>query len=264
MGSIHIGIGGWDYEPWRETFFPRGLARARQLDHVGQRLTATEVNATYYRSQKPETFARWAAAVPAGFRFALKASRFCTNRRALGEAGESVARFCTQGIAELGEKLGPILWQLAPTKRYDPDEIAAFLALLPARQDGIALRHAIEPRHESFRVPAFVAQARAAGVAIVCADHDTYPRIPDPTADFVYARLQRTRAGIETGYPAGELDRWAETLKAWARGEAPAGLAYADAPPPPAGGRDVFAFVISGAKERNPAAAMALIERTRT
>jgi uncharacterized protein YecE (DUF72 family) len=262
MGPIHIGIGGWDYDPWRETFYPPRLAKAKQLEYVGRHLTATEVNATYYSSQKPETFARWARAVPEGFRFALKASRFCTNRRALGEAGESIGRFCGQGFTELGDKLGPILWQLAPTKKYDPDEIGAFLALLPASRDGIALRHAIEARHDSFRDRAFVAQARAAGVAIVVADHDTYPEIADLTADFVYARLQRTRANEPAGYPPADLDRWAGVIRGWAKGEGPAELAYASDVPSPAAPREVFAFVISGAKERNPAAAMALIERT--
>jgi uncharacterized protein YecE (DUF72 family) len=263
MGSIHIGIGGWDYDPWRETYYPAGLARAKQLEHVGKTLSATEINATYYRTQRPELFARWAKAVPDGFRFALKASRFCTNRRALGEAAESIDKFCGQGFTELGDRLGPILWQLAPTKGYDPQEIAAFLALLPGSRDGIALRHAIEPRHESFRDPAFVRQARGAGVAIVCADHETYPEIADATAGFVYARLQRTRADETAGYAPAELDRWAGVIRDWATGGSPAGLAYADATPPPAAaGREVFAFVISGAKERNPAAAMALIERT--
>ena len=262
MASIHIGVGGWDYEPWRETFYPPKLAKAKQLEYVGAHLTATEVNATYYSSQKPETFARWARTVPDGFRFALKASRFCTNRRVLGEAGESIARFCGQGLTELGDKLGPILWQLAPTKKYDPDEISAFLALLPTRQDGIALRHAIEVRHESFRSADFVAQARAAGVAIVFAHHDTYPEIADQTAGFVYARLQSTRAEEPTGYTSAELDGWAEVICGWASGESPAGLAYASDVPASPEPREAFAFIISGAKERNPAAAMALIERT--
>jgi len=262
MERIHIGIGGWDYDPWRETFYPPKLAKAKQLDHVGRTLTATEVNATYYSTQKPETFARWARTVPDGFRFALKASRFCTNRRVLGEAGESIGKFCGQGFTELGDKLGPILWQLAPTKKYDPDEIRDFLGLLPARQDGIALRHGIEVRHESFRSPEFVAQARAAGVAIVFADHDVYPEIADLTADFVYARLQRTRAEEPAGYAPADLDRWAGVIRGWAKGEAPAWFAYASDVPAPAAPREVFAFVISGAKERNPAAAVALIERT--
>ena len=260
-GSIRIGIGGWDFDPWRGTFFPAGLARTRQLEHVGQRLTATEINATYYRTQKPELFARWAKAVPDGFRFALKASRYCTNRRDLGEAAESIGKFCAQGFTELGDRLGPILWQLAPTKRFDPDEIRAFLALLPTSRDGVKLRHAIEPRHESFRSRAFVAMARAADVAIVVADHETYPQIADPASDFVYARLMRAREAEPAGYAPAELDNWAETARGWAAGESPAGLDYVTDPPAPGVPRDAFIFFIAGDKVRNPRAAEALIGR---
>lgn len=258
---VHIGIGGWDYDPWRETFYPPKLAKAKQLAYVGEHLTATEINATYYRLQRPELFARWAAAVPAGFKFALKASRFCTNRKMLGEAAESIGKFCAQGFTELGEKLGPILWQLAATKKYDADEIRDFLSLLPPSQDGIALRHAIEVRHESFLHREFVAQARGAGVAIVFADHETYPEIADLAAPFVYARLQRTRGDEPAGYGPAELDRWAGVLRDWAAGESPDGLSYICDGAAPAEPREVFAFVISGAKERNPAAAQALIGR---
>ena len=193
-GSIHVGVGGWDYDPWRGAFYPEGLAKARQLEHLAGRLTAVEVNATFYKLQKPELFERWAAAVPDGFKFAIKASRYCTNRKALGEGAEAIGRFCAQGFTALGDKLGPILWQFAPTKRFDPDEMRDFLMLLPTRRDGIALRHALEVRHESFRCREFVAMARAANVAIAFADHETYPAIADLSADFVYARLQRSSA----------------------------------------------------------------------
>ena len=199
--------------------------------------------------------------VPAGFRFALKGSRFCTNRKDLGTAAEAVGRFCAQGFTELGDKLGPINWQLAPTKRFDPEEIRAFLALLPARRDGLELRHALEVRHESFRCREFVAAVRAAGVAIVFADSDEYPQIADLAADFVYARLQRTREAEPAGYPPRELGRWAKVIGGWRAGESPAGLDYVSDAPAPVLPREVFAFVISGAKVRNPAAAQALIAR---
>lgn len=260
-GPIRVGIGGWDFDPWRGTFFPAGLAKAKQLDHVGRTLTATEVNATYYSTQKPETFARWAKTVPDGFKFALKASRFCTNRRNLGEAAESIGKFCGQGFTELGDKLGPILWQLAPTKKFDPDEIRAFLTLLPTSQDGITLRHAIEPRHESFRNRAFIAKARAAGVAVVFADHEHYPLIPDLSADFVYARLMRAREEEPAGYDDGELDRWTSKARDWAAGKSPVGLDYVSDLPAETTPRDVFVFMINGAKVRAPAAAQALIGR---
>jgi uncharacterized protein YecE (DUF72 family) len=260
-GSIRIGVGGWDYAPWRTTFYPPGLAKTKQLEHAAGRLTAVEINATFYKLQKPEHFERWAKAVPADFRFAVKASRYCTNRKRLGEAAEGIGRFCAQGFTALGDKLGPILWQLAPTKRFDADELRDFLMLLPTSRDGIALRHALEVRHESFRCREFVAMARAAGVAIVYADHETYPEIADLTSDFVYARLQRTREDEPGGYPAPDLDRWAGVAQAWSSGESPQGLAYLSDARAPLQPREVFLFVISGAKARNPAAAEALIER---
>ena len=261
-GSISIGVGGWDYDPWRGTFYPAGLPRTRQLEYAGRHLTGTEINATFYKLQTPELFARWAKLVPDGFRFAIKGSRYCTNRKLLGEAGEAIGRFCAQGFTELGGKLGPINWQLAPTKRFDPEEIRAFLALLPTSRDGIKLRHALEVRHESFRCREFVAAAQAASVAVVFADSDDYPQIADLTTDFAYARLQRTREEAPAGYAEPELDRWAAVIRGWSAGETPKGLSYVADAQSPGRPRDVFAFVISGAKVRNPAAAQALIART--
>lgn len=227
---------------------------------MSARLTAIEINATYYKLQKPELFERWAKAVPENFRFALKGSRFCSNRKVLGEAGEAVERFCGQGLAELGDRLGPILWQFMATKRFEPDDFRAFLALLPGKVAGVPLRHAVEPRHESFRDPAFVEMARAAGVAIVFADSDEFPCIPDLSGDFAYARLQRSREAVATGYPSAELDRWAGAAKGWARGESPEGFPYVAESPKPRP-REAYVFFTSGAKERNPAAAEALIGR---
>lgn len=243
-GCIRVGIGGWSFEPWRGEFYPPGLSQKRELGYAGDRLTAIEINATFYRGQSPATFAKWRDSVPDGFVFTLKASRFCTTRKVLGEAGESIAKFVGQGLTELGDKLGPILWQLPATKRFEADDLAAFLALLPSSHDGVPLRHAIEPRHESFDDPAFFALAQAAGVAVVFADADAYPRFDAQTAPFTYARLQRSRDEIATGYDGAALDGWAAQAHAWA-----------------AGGREVFLFFISGAKVRNPAAAQALIAR---
>jgi len=198
--------------------------------------------------------------VPDGFRFAIKGSRFGSNRRKLGEAGEVVERFCGQGLSELGDKLGPILWQFMATKKFEPDDFRAFLALLPSKAAGVPLRHVVEPRHESFRDPAFVEMARAAGVAIAFADAEEFPCIADLSGELVYARLQRSRAEVATGYPAAELDRWAEVAKGWARGESPEGFPYVAKPPKPRA-REAYVFFTSGAKERNPAAAEALIGR---
>lgn len=259
-GRIRVGVGGWDFDPWRESFYPPRLPRSKQLEHMAGRLTAVEINATYYKLQKPELFAGWASAVPGDFRFALKGSRFCSNRKMLAGAGEAVERFCGQGLVELGDRLGPILWQFMATKRFEPDDFRAFLALLPSAVGGVRLSHAVEPRHESFRDPAFVEMTRSAGVAIVFADSDDFPCIADLSGDLVYARLQRSREKASTGYPAKALKQWADVAKAWARGESPAGFPYVAEPPAPEP-RNVYVFFTSGAKVRNPAAAEALIGR---
>lgn len=257
---IYVGVGGWDFDPWRGTFYPDGLAKTTQLEYASRQLRATEINATYYKLQSPELFERWAKIVPDGFKFAVKASRFCTNRKVLGEGGEGVEKFCAQGIVELGDKLGPILWQFMGTKKFDHDDFQAFLNLLPKEQAGVKLQHVVEPRHESFRNPEFVAMARAAGVGIVFADADAYPCIADISGDIVYARLQRAREEEPTGYDAGSLDRWADVAKGWARGESPAGFSYA-AEPAAKQPRETYVFFIAGAKVRNPLAAKALIGR---
>lgn len=240
-GRIRVGIGGWVFEPWRGTFYPEGLRQKDELAYVGEHLTATEINATYYSTQKPATFASWAKAVPDGFQFAVKASRYCTNRRVLAEAGDSIGKFVHQGLAELGDRLGPVLWQFMPTKTFDAQDFAAFLRLLPASAGGVTLRHALEVRHDSFDDPAFLAMARDAGAAVVYADHAEYPAIRGHDAGFSYSRLMRTREEEPAGYAPDEIAHWA----AMAREQAEAG--------------DVFTFFISGAKVRAPAAAQAMI-----
>lgn len=257
-GTIRTGIGGWTYPPWRGTFYPKGLRQADEFSYAAAHLGTIEINGTFYSLQKPESFAAWAKAAPDGFKFAVKASRFCTNRKLLAEAGNAVAKFFTQGIEELGDKLGPIAWQFAPTKRFEADEFAAFLDLLPRQCGGLTLRHALEVRHESFACAEFVALARQHGVAIVCADHEQYPQIADLTADFAYARLMRSQEQLPQGYPPEELAHWARIARAWSEGHAPDGLRYAGKEGSPAEPREVFIYFINGAKVRAPAAAMAL------
>jgi uncharacterized protein YecE (DUF72 family) len=259
--TISIGIGGWTYEPWRGTFFPEKWPHKRELEYAAGRLSAIEVNGTYYSGFKPQIFAGWREQVPDGFVFTLKASRYCTNRKVLAEAGESIARFTGQGIVELGDKLGPILWQFMATKRFDAEDFAAFLQLLPTEQDGVVLRHAVHVRHESFADPAFVAMCRAAGVAIVFADSVDYPAIADVTGRFVYARLEAAQERFEQGYAPDALDRWADAARTWAAGGRPEGLTYVEDAPPPEQPRDTFVFFINGAKVRCPQSALALIER---
>ena len=258
-GKLRAGIGGWTFPPWRGVFYPEGLRQADELAFASRHLGAIEINATYHSLQKPESFAKWAAATPEDFIFTVKASRFCTNRRILADAGEAVQRFIGQGIGELGPRLGPILWQFMATKRYEPDDFAAFLSLLPKTLAGRPLSHCVEVRHESFAVPRFVALCRDHGVAICASDSANWPLIADVTGDFVYARLMRGRDELEAGYPAEDLRRWSDRLKAWASGDAPGDLAVlATGGRLPAGPRPVFAFFIYAGKVRAPAAAMAL------
>ena len=260
-GMIRAGIGGWTFEPWRGVFYPEGLTQKRELEYASRALGVIEINGTYYSTQKPATFAGWAKTAPEGFVFTVKASRYCTNRKVLAEGGESIARFIDQGIVELGAMLGPILWQFMATKKFDAEDFGAFLKLLPSNHGGIALRHAVQVRHESFAVPEFVAMARAAGVAIVFADSPQYPAIADITGDFVYARLESGVDEEPTGYTPPALDRWADAAKTWAAGGAAEGLPYVVAEPPKKQPRDTFVFFIHGGKVRAPAAAMALAER---
>jgi len=242
-GKIRIGVGGWTFEPWRDNFYPAELRQADELAFAARALTAIEVNGTYYGTQKPETFRRWASETPEGFVFTLKAPRFATSRRVLAEGGESIARFLASGLTELGPKLGPINWQLPPTKKFDPDDMAAFLDLLPDRLEGLPLHHAIEARHESFVCDAFADLLRGRNIAAVQAADSEYPQIDTPTATFAYLRIMGTREGEPHGYSEADLDRWADRLRDMAKA------------------RDVFLFVISGHKAANPAAARALIQR---
>lgn len=260
-GQVRAGIGGWTFEPWRGVFYPKGLRQADELAYASARLPVIEINSTYYSSQKPESFAKWAAATPEGFVFTVKASRFCTNRKVLADAGESIDKFLNQGLVELGDRLGPILWQFMATKRFDPQDFEAFLNLLPKSLAGRPLRHAVEVRHESFAEAGFLDLCRARNVAVCLTEHAEFPMIADPTADFVYARLMAGADEIETGYAAEALDRWARRLEAYAAGGAPEDLPGIAPVARRAAGREVFAFFISEGKVRAPAAAQALMGR---
>jgi uncharacterized protein YecE (DUF72 family) len=244
-GTIRIGIGGWTFPPWRGVFYPDKLAQAKELEYAASKMGAIEINATFYGRQKPKSWETWAKTVPDGFQFAIKGSRFCVMRSKLAEGAEGIGNFCAQGFAALGPKLGPILWQFAGRRQFDRDDIAGFIDLFPESIDGIKLRHAIEPRHESFRDEHFFDLCRARNVAIVFEDSDDYPLIEAATADFSYARLQRMNEEVPTGYDAATLDGFAERARQWReRG-------------------DAYIFLINGAKVRAPAAALALQERLR-
>ncbi|WP_126176443.1 DUF72 domain-containing protein [Tsuneonella rigui] len=260
---IRTGIGGWTYPDWRGgMFYPKGLRQADEQAYATRAVGMIEINATFYKLQKPESFAAWREVAPPGFVYSLKGSRFITNRKVLATAGEALPKFLNQGVVELGDKLGPVVWQLAATKRFEADDLAQFLAMLPRKHEGVALRHAIEVGHESFACAEFVDLARKAGVAIVFSEADNRVSIADRTADFAYLRMQNMHSNCPTGYAPDELDRIARLCRAWAAGEASAELPYAGDRADSAGrSGDVFALLINGAKERAPAAAMALAER---
>jgi uncharacterized protein YecE (DUF72 family) len=260
---IRVGVGGWTYEPWRGAFYPTALKHADELNYASRHLTTIEINGTFYRSQSPESFRKWREATPDGFVFSVKGHRAVVNSRKLTEAAEPIDWFFKSGVLELGEKLGPILWQFAPFKKFDPEDIGGFLKLLPGKAGARTLRHVVEVRHQSFLVPEFVALLREHNVAVVYADSDDYPAIADVTADFVYARLQRSREENKTGYPAAELDQWARRARIWESGGAPEDLPRFEATTAPKTKRPVFVYFISGAKVRAPAAAMAFIDRVK-
>jgi uncharacterized protein YecE (DUF72 family) len=242
--QIRIGVGGWTYPPWRGLFYPDKLPQKRELEYASQHLGAIEINATFYGRQSPKSWAAWEKVVPEGFQFAIKGSRYCVTRTKLAEAGEGIEGFFAQGFAALGAKLGPVLWQFAPRRKFDADDIARFIDLLPPDLDGMKVRHAIEPRDESFRNDKFIALCRARNIAIVLEDSDDYPTIDADTADFAYARLQRMREEVPTGYDDDALDAFAKRARQWRKD-----------------GRDSYIFMINGSKVRAPGAALALQER---
>lgn len=243
-GLVRVGIGGWNYAPWRGSFFPPKLPQSRELEFASRQFGALEINATFYGRQSPSTWKKWAAAVPEGFQFAVKGSRFCVTKPKLADAGEGITAFMAQGLAGLGSKLGPILWMFSARRTFDREDVARFVELLPPQVDGIPLRHVVEPRHESFRDEAFFSLCRDRDIAVVFGDDDNFPCIDVDTASFAYARLQRMREEEETGYEAIALNRFAERARQW----------QAEA-------RDAYVFMINGAKVRAPAAAQALQQR---
>jgi uncharacterized protein YecE (DUF72 family) len=258
---IRVGVGGWTYEPWRGTFYPIDLKHADELKYAASKLTSIEINGTFYRTQSAASFAKWRDETPDGFVFAVKGHRAVVNKKVLAEAGEPMTWFLKSGVTELGDKLGPLLWQMAPFKKFDPEDFGAFLALLPEKAGGLTLRHVVEVRHASFLVPEFVDLIRKHNVAVVYADSVDYPAIADVTSDFVYARLQRSQEKFETGYPPAEIEEWAKRAKTWASGGVPDDLpTFGDAKPKKVK-RDAFIYMIAGDKVRAPAAAQSLMAR---
>ena len=243
---IHVGVGGWTFEPWRDNFYPAGLPHARELHYASRQLTAVEVNGTFYSTFQPKTFAKWRDETPEHFVFALKAHRFTTHRKDLATAGEGIQRFVASGLAELGDKLGPIVWQFMPTKAFDAGQVEAFLKLLPKEVQGRALRHVLDVRHPSFASEEYLELLARHGCTTVYTDSEKFPAIPNAGSDLAYLRLMRSEADCATGYAAGEIQRWVQGAQEWV------GLGSA---------KEAFVFFINGAKERAPAAAMEFLKQ---
>ena len=257
---IRVGIGGWNFPAWRGTFYPKGLAQAKELEFASRALTSIEINATFHRLQKPDSFRKWADIAPDGFKFAVKAWQFATAKKELGEGAGLIEKFLNSGFTELKSKLGPVFWQFTPTRKFDEANFETFFSLLPKELNGIALKHAIEVRHESFLAADFIKLCRKHSIGIVLVDSEKHPLIADATSDFVYMRLQRTNEKVTTGYTTKEIATWAKRAQEFESGSAPKELAQL-APAAAKKKRDVFVYFISGAKIRAPAAAQALIER---
>lgn len=282
--DTRIGISGWSYTSWRGAFYPEGLRPRDELAWASRRMNSVEINGTFYGLQRPSSFRAWRDATPDGFVFAVKGSRYITHMRKLRDVRAPLANFLASGVLALGEKLGPLLWQLPPALAYDADMIAAFLALLPhdqpaaarlaaehdARLEGRAwlgpvadrpLRHAIEVRHPSFLDARFVDALRRHGVALVFADTaGRWPYAEDVTADFVYARLHGDVELYASGYDAPALDRWAARFAAWRAGGEPDD-ARRVGPAAPARPRDVYVYFDNDAWGHAPFDAMALATR---
>lgn len=243
-GAVRVGIGGWVFAPWRGTFYPKGVKQAGELAYASRQVTAIEINGTFYRLQTPASYRRWHDETPEDFVFSLKGSRFITHRNDLATAAPFMERFFASGMAELRDKLGPIVWQFAASLKFDEANLAAFLEALPRTLGNRKLRHVLEVRSRSFADPAFARLMERHGAAIARVEDDKVPLIDAVTADFVYARLRQCKEEEPTGYPPAALDAIAERFEAHARE-----------------GRDCFVYFINGAKVRAPHAAMALIAR---
>jgi len=286
MSNIRIGISGWRYVPWRGDFYPEGLTQKNELKFASRAVNSIEINGSFYSLQSPDLYARWYADTPEDFMFSLKGPRFITHVKRPNEVEEPIANFFASGIFQLKEKMGPILWQFAPSFRFDPEKFEHFLTLLPhtgraakacaklsaerMHKPGYLdipaksrVRHAVEIRHESFRSAEFIALLRKYNVALVVADTaGKWPYLEDLTSDFVYLRLHGEKKLYASGYTAPALKRWGDRIDAWRQGKQPADAQLVVAKGPRARqSRDVFCYFDNDIKVRAPYDARSLLER---
>ena len=261
IDGIRVGIGGWTFAPWRDNFYPKGLVQRRELEYASRRLSTIEINGTYYGTQKPATYAKWRDETPDGFVFSAKAPKRIMQSRTLAKTGPQIEDF-VGGIAELGDRLGPLVWQFDQGTRIEREDFAALLGLLPETANGRGLRHVLDVRDPAFVDADYLALARSHGMATVFTDSAEHPSFADVTSAFVYARLMRSQADIATGYTPEGIARWVERARLWAAGGEPDDLPRIEPARPAAPAqRDVFVYFIASAKARNPAAAMAFQQR---
>jgi uncharacterized protein YecE (DUF72 family) len=283
MATVRIGISGWRYAPWRGDFYPKGLPQRSELEYAARLLRTVEINGSFYSLQRPSSYQQWRAQTPEDFVFSVKGGRFITHMKKLAGVESAVANFFASGVLALGDKLGPVLWQLPPNLGYDPDRLAAFFSLLPRTTMQAArfaeghderlkdrswtvtdadrpIRHALEVRHSTYEKPEFVELLRAHDIALVVADTaGKWPFLEDVTSDFVYVRLHGSEELYVSGYDEASLDRWAEKMRAWSAGrDAPGARTLSSPVAVRPEGRDVFVYFDNDVKVRAPYDAMSL------
>lgn len=286
MTRARVGLSGWTYDAWRGDFYPADLPRRRWLAHVAERFDTVEVNGTFYGLVSPATFRSWRAEVPRGFTFAVKGSRYVTHQKKLRDPERTVANFFAQGVLELDDALGPVLWPLPANLHFDARRIEAFLSVLPHHTDHAVtlarqhddrvtdvaygpgtrhrVRHVLEVRHESYWCDELVRLARRHGVALAVSHAGEWPITEEVTAGFVYVRLHGTDPTYASPYGDDELDRWAARVRAWRDGHEPDDARrITDRRPPPRKGRDVYVYFDNDQGGHAPRDAARLRERVR-
>jgi uncharacterized protein YecE (DUF72 family) len=249
-------------------FYPRGLAQRRELEYLSRQMNSAEINGSFYSLQRPERYRAWFEETPEDFVFAVKGGRFITHMKRLREVEIPLANFLASGVLALGQKLGPILWQLPPNFSFEPERLAAFCELLPRTTDAAAalatkhdeklkgdaftepgsnrpLRHALEVRHPSFSTPDCAKLLRDHDIALVVSDSaGTWVALEEVTAGFMYVRLHGDMELYASGYSDEALSRWARKVRKWART-----------------GRDIYVYFDNDMKVRAPADAISLAEK---